>query len=277
MEQNDLRDLYIEELRDLYDAENQLIKALPKMAEAATSAQLRSGFEEHLEQTRGHAQRIEEIFNELGEKAKGKKCKGMQGLVKEGEDLVGDFEGDVLDAALISAAQRVEHYEIAAYGTVRAFANILGDTEAATLLEQTLEEEKETDRKLTELGLEYQLRSSSRGRRDRRIDAKSQRKGRRSLVPNDLRLKSRFVQSHRVNRKGELQCRTNGTVRTKVSEAPPQTAATTVRKDRARAPAAAARVEAAAEVQRAAVRVAAAPTAAEAVRNPLHDAGRFGS
>jgi ferritin-like metal-binding protein YciE len=151
MEQNDLRDLYIEELRDLYDAENQLIKALPKMAEAATSAQLRSGFEEHLEQTRGHAQRIEEIFNELGEKAKGKKCKGMQGLVKEGEDLVGDFEGDVLDAALISAAQRVEHYEIAAYGTVRTFANILGDKEAATLLEQTLEEEKETDKKLTEL------------------------------------------------------------------------------------------------------------------------------
>jgi ferritin-like metal-binding protein YciE len=151
MEQNDLRDLYIDELRDLYDAENQLIKALPKMAEAATSAQLRSGFEEHLEQTRGHAQRIEEIFNELGEKAKRKKCKGMQGLVKEGEDLVGDFEGDVLDAALISAAQRVEHYEIAAYGTVRTFANILGDKEAATLLDQTLEEEKETDKKLTEL------------------------------------------------------------------------------------------------------------------------------
>jgi len=151
MEQNDLRDLYIDELRDLYDAETRLIKALPKMAEAATSAQLRSGFEEHLAQTRGHVQRIEEIFNELGEKAKGKKCKGMQGLVSEGEDLMGDFEGDVLDAALISAAQRVEHYEIAAYGTVRAFANILGDKEAATLLEQTLEEEKETDRKLTEL------------------------------------------------------------------------------------------------------------------------------
>ena len=152
MEQNDLRELYIDELRDLYDAENQLIKALPEMAESATSDQLRAGFEQHLEQTRTHAQRLEQIFNELGEKAKGKKCKGMQGLVSEGKDIMGeDFEGDVLDAALISAAQRVEHYEIAAYGTVRTFAEILGNTEAAGLLEQTLEEEKETDKKLTEL------------------------------------------------------------------------------------------------------------------------------
>src|SRR5580693_2775644 len=129
MEQNDLRELYIDELRDLYDAENQLIKALPEMAKSATSEQLRAGFEQHLEQTRNHAQRLERIFNELGEKAKGKKCKGMQGLVREGKDIMGeDFEGDVLDAALISAAQRVEHYEIAAYGTVRSFAEILGNT-----------------------------------------------------------------------------------------------------------------------------------------------------
>jgi ferritin-like metal-binding protein YciE len=163
MEQNDLRELYIDELRDLYDAENQLIKALPKMAEAATSAELRSGFEEHLEQTRGHALRIEEIFNELGEKAKGKKCKGMHGLVDEGEDLVGEFEGPVLDAALISAAQRVEHYEIAAYGTVRTFANILGDKEAATLLEKTLEEEKETDKKLTELAANINFEAAPGG------------------------------------------------------------------------------------------------------------------
>lgn len=152
MEQNDLRELYIDELRDLYDAENQLIKALPEMAKAATSEQLRAGFEQHLEQTRTHAQRLEQIFNEHGEKAKGKKCKGMQGLVNEGKEMMGeDFEGDVMDAALISAAQRVEHYEIAAYGTVRTFAEILGDTEAASMLEQTLEEEKETDAKLTEL------------------------------------------------------------------------------------------------------------------------------
>ena len=152
MEQNGLRELYIDELRDLYDAENQLIKALPEMAKSATSEQLRAGFEQHLEQTRNHAQRLEQIFNELGEKAKGKKCKGMQGLVSEGKDIMGeDFEGDVMDAALISAAQRVEHYEIAAYGTLRSFAEILGNTQAASLLEQTLEEEKETDKKLTEL------------------------------------------------------------------------------------------------------------------------------
>jgi ferritin-like metal-binding protein YciE len=152
MEQNDLRELYIDELKDIYDAENQLIKALPEMAKSATSDQLRAGFEEHLEQTRTHAQRLEQIFNELGEKAKGKKCKGMQGLVNEGKEVMGeDFEADVMDAALISAAQRVEHYEIAAYGTVRTFAEVLGDTQAAGLLAQTLEEEKETDKKLTDL------------------------------------------------------------------------------------------------------------------------------
>jgi ferritin-like metal-binding protein YciE len=152
MEQNDLRELYVDELKDLYDAENQLIKALPKMAEAATSDQLRLGFEQHLEQTREHAQRIERIFNSMGEKVKGKKCKGMKGLISEGEDVMSeDYDGELMDAALISAAQRVEHYEIAAYGTVRTFANILGEQEAVTLLEQTLEEEKQTDKKLTEL------------------------------------------------------------------------------------------------------------------------------
>jgi ferritin-like metal-binding protein YciE len=164
MEQNDLRELYVDELKDLYDAENQLIKALPKMAEAATSDQLRSGFEQHLEQTREHAQRIERIFNSMGEKVKGKKCKGMNGLISEGQDVMGeDYDGELMDAALISAAQRVEHYEIAAYGTVRTFANILGEQEAVTLLEQTLEEEKETDEKLTELAdnLNFQAAGSA--------------------------------------------------------------------------------------------------------------------
>jgi ferritin-like metal-binding protein YciE len=152
MVQNDLRELYVDELKDLYDAETQLIKALPKMAEAATSDQLRSGFEQHLEQTREHAQRIERIFNSMGEKVKGKKCKGMNGLISEGQDVMGeDYDGELMDAALISAAQRVEHYEIAAYGTVCIFANILGEQEAVTLLKQTLEEEKATDEKLTEL------------------------------------------------------------------------------------------------------------------------------
>jgi len=119
--------LYVDELKDLYSAESQLVKALPKMAKAASAEDLRAGFEEHLEQTKGHVQRLEKIFASLDESPKGKKCVGMEGLVKEGSELMEeDFEGQVLDAALIGAAQRVEHYEIAAYGTVREFAKILG-------------------------------------------------------------------------------------------------------------------------------------------------------
>jgi ferritin-like metal-binding protein YciE len=152
MESNNFRDLYLSELQDLYDAENQLIEALPKMAAASTNAKLRAGFESHLEQTRGHAERLEQIFNSLGEDAKRKKCKGIKGLVAEGGEMIdSDFEGAVKDAGLISAAQRVEHYEIAAYGAARTFAQLLGDNEGASLLEQTLGEEKETDEKLSEL------------------------------------------------------------------------------------------------------------------------------
>jgi ferritin-like metal-binding protein YciE len=152
MEHSALKELYIDELRDIYNAETQLVKALPKLAKASTSDELRSGFESHLEQTKGHVQRLEEIFGALDEKPTGKKCAGMQGLVKEGEEIMDeDFEGEVMDAALISAAQRVEHYEIAAYGCVRSWAELLGESEAASLLEKTLEEEEETDQKLTEL------------------------------------------------------------------------------------------------------------------------------
>jgi ferritin-like metal-binding protein YciE len=152
MEHSALKELYIDELRDIYNAESQLVKALPKMAKASTSDELRSGFESHLEQTRGHVQRLEEIFDALNEKPTGKKCAGMQGLVKEGKEIMDeDFEGQVMDTALISAAQRVEHYEIAAYGCVRSWAELLGESEAASLLEKTLEEEKATDQKLTEL------------------------------------------------------------------------------------------------------------------------------
>jgi ferritin-like metal-binding protein YciE len=162
MQQESLKELYIEELKDIYNAENQLIKALPKMAKAATSEELRSGFEEHLEQTREHVERLDQIFNELGEKPTGKKCKGMEGLVAEGAEIMGeDFEDEVMDAALISAAQRVEHYEIAAYGTVRTYAEILGEREAVQLLEKTLEEEKETDEKLTELASDINLQAAS--------------------------------------------------------------------------------------------------------------------
>jgi len=152
MEHSALKELYIDELRDIYNAETQLVKALPKMAKASTSDELRSGFESNLEQTKGHVQRLEEIFDALDEKPTGKKCAGMQGLVKEGEEIIDEnFEGEVMDAALISAAQRVEHYEIAAYGCVRSWAELLGENEGVSLLEKTLEEEKETDHKLTQL------------------------------------------------------------------------------------------------------------------------------
>jgi ferritin-like metal-binding protein YciE len=152
MKQSALKELYVDELRDIYDAENQLTKALPKMAKAATSDELRSGFEDHLEQTMHHVERLDQIFEALGEKPTGKKCKGMQGLLAEGKEMIEeDMEGEAKDAGLISAAQRVEHYEIAAYGCVRTYANILGESEAASLLEKTLDEEKETDEKLTGL------------------------------------------------------------------------------------------------------------------------------
>jgi ferritin-like metal-binding protein YciE len=152
VQQSELKELYVDELKDIYSAETQLVKALPKMAKAASSDELRSGFEEHLEQTKGHVARLEQIFKALGEKPTGKKCKGMEGLIEEGSEAAGeDYEDDVKDQALIGAAQRVEHYEIAAYGTVRAIAEKLGEDAAVTLLGETLEEEKETDKKLTEL------------------------------------------------------------------------------------------------------------------------------
>ena len=146
------RKLYVDELKGLFSAEKQLTKALPKIAKASNSEDLRNGFEEHLEQTKVHVQRLEEIFAMLDEKAGGKKCVGMEGIIQEGAEVIdGDFADDVKDAALISAAQRVEHYEIAAYGTVCAYADLLGESDQAALLRQTLEEEKETHEKLTEL------------------------------------------------------------------------------------------------------------------------------
>ena len=152
MAKDSLRELYVNELKDLYNAETQLVKALPKMAKAASNAQLRQGFEEHLRQTSEHVSRLEQIFEKLGEKPTGKKCLGMEGLVKEGaETMQEDYANTLMDAAIIGAAQRVEHYEIAGYGTVRAFAELLGENEHVSLLEQTLKEEKQTDVKLTQL------------------------------------------------------------------------------------------------------------------------------
>jgi ferritin-like metal-binding protein YciE len=147
--------LYVNELKDLFSAENQLLKALPKMAKAASSDELRTGFEEHLEQTKVHVQRLEEIFESLDESPKGKKCVGMEGLVKEGSEVMEeDFEDAVLDAGLIGAARRVEHYEMAAYSAVCEFAKVLGQTKHASLLEKTLAEEKQTDETLAALAEE---------------------------------------------------------------------------------------------------------------------------
>ena len=165
-----LKGLYLEELKDLYDAENRLIKALPKMAEAAESSELRQGFESHLEQTKQHASRLEKIFERMGEEPKRKKCAAMVGLIQEGDDLMGEhYEDGVKDAALISAAQRVEHYEMAAYGCVKTWAGVLGDSESKALLEQTLSEEKETNQKLTELSetINQQANDESDSKRSR--------------------------------------------------------------------------------------------------------------
>ena len=145
-----LRDLYLNELRDLYSAETQLLEALPKMADAASSSELKEAFTAHLTETDGHVRRLEQIFEALGEEPSGETCKAMEGLIEEGEDYV-EASGDkqVRDAGLIGAAQRVEHYEIAGYGTTRTLATRLGESEAADSLQATLEEEEEADRTLT--------------------------------------------------------------------------------------------------------------------------------
>ena len=147
-----LRDLYVEQLQDLYSAETQLVKALPKMAKAASNPQLQSAFQEHLTQTQTQIQRLDQIFQQVGTKPGGTTCKGMEGLIKEGEEMI-KAKGDAaaIDAGLIAAAQRVEHYEIAGYGCVRTYAHQLGDHQAVSLLQQTLDEEGLTDKKLTQL------------------------------------------------------------------------------------------------------------------------------
>ncbi|HEY8020586.1 MAG TPA: ferritin-like domain-containing protein [Thermoanaerobaculia bacterium] len=150
MKLESLRDLYVEQLKDLYSAETQLVDALPKMADAAASPELKTAFREHLSQTRQHVERLEKVFRGMNEKPKGETCEGMKGLIKEGEEMIKmKGEPEVIDAGLIAAAQRVEHYEIAGYGTVRTYAELLGDQEAVRLLERTLQEEEEADEKLT--------------------------------------------------------------------------------------------------------------------------------
>lgn len=149
-----MEELFLDEIRDLYDAERQLTRALPEMAGAASSDELRDVFEEHLEQTHNHIQRLERIFEVLGEKATGKKCAAMTGLIKEGNEIVSaSDETTVRDAGLIAAAQKVEHYEISGYGSARTHAEILGDEKAARLLDETLFEEREADERLNDLAL----------------------------------------------------------------------------------------------------------------------------
>jgi ferritin-like metal-binding protein YciE len=147
-----IEELLIDELKDIYSAEKQITKALPKLAKAATSTELRSAFESHLQETLGQIERLDQIFETLGKSPRGKVCHGMQGVLEEGSEVLDDTEkGEVRDAALISAAQRVEHYEMAAYGSVREYAKLLGHKDVASLLQQTLDEEEAADQKLTSI------------------------------------------------------------------------------------------------------------------------------
>ena len=152
MEMDSLRKLYVDELKDLYSAEKQILQALPRMAKKAKNEQLKKGFEMHLEETRMQVERLDQIFELLGKSPRGKKCKGMEGLLEEGKEMMQeDMDPEVMDAALIASAQKVEHYEIAGYGTVRTYAQLLGENQHVKLLQQTLDEEGNTDKKLTQL------------------------------------------------------------------------------------------------------------------------------
>jgi len=168
-----LEELLQDELKDIYDAEKQLTKALPKLAKKATAAELKTAFEEHLRQTERHVERVEEAFEQLGMPARGKKCEGMQHLISEGEKMIAEAEDDATrDALMIAAAQKVEHYEIATYGTLRTWANLLGKPEVAGLMEETLEEEKETDQNLTSIAESFVNQAAAEG--DEEEDAEAE-------------------------------------------------------------------------------------------------------
>ena len=153
-EEKTLDDLFLDTLKDIYYAEKQILKALPKMAKAATSPQLKAGFEQHLEETEGHVERLEQVFELIGKPARGKTCDAILGIIEEGKSIMEEFKGTVaLDAGLVSSAQAVEHYEMARYGTLKAWAQQLGMTEAVGLLDATLKEEVATDKKLSQVGI----------------------------------------------------------------------------------------------------------------------------
>ncbi len=191
----DLHDWYIHLLSDLHDAENQVLGALPKMQEAASTGKLKNAFKKHLTETRKQVERLDKIFQEMGEKPSGEKCKGMEGLIKEGQDLLrnqGKIDKDVLDAGLIVAAQKVEHYEIASYGTARSYAELMGHRKAARSLQATLDEEGKTNEKLTELAegsvnRHAQAAEKARSKGRRRSSAKSGAKS-RSKAPVKARV-----------------------------------------------------------------------------------------
>jgi ferritin-like metal-binding protein YciE len=162
-----LEELLQEEIKDIYDAEKQLTKALPKLAKKASSPELKQAFEEHLRQTEQHLERLEQVFEQMEMPARGKKCEGMKHLISEGEDMIGEAEDDATrDALMIAAAQKVEHYEIAAYGTMRTWASLLGYNEIAGTFEETLEEEKETDQKLTQIAESFVNEDAAEGEED---------------------------------------------------------------------------------------------------------------
>jgi ferritin-like metal-binding protein YciE len=180
MKEQTMQDLYVDQLRDLYDAERQIIKALPKMIRAVSSDELKQALEEHLEVTKEQEQRIAQIFENRGEKVKAQKCKGMEGVLKEGAELVEKgWEDAVRDAAIIAAAQRVEHYEMAGYGCARTYAELLGDEDAGELLQKTLDEEKEANDKLTELAENINQEALGEGESETDVDADEEDRGTR--------------------------------------------------------------------------------------------------
>jgi len=163
MKLESLHELYTKELHDMYDAENQIVKALPKLVESSKSTQLRNALSQHLEQTRGHVQRLERILRMHNEDVKGEKCKGLEGIIDEGKDIIKHDENpDARDAGIVAGAQKVEHYEMASYGSLRTWAQQMGHTEAAQLLQQTLDEEKEADKKLTEIAQQLNVEAVRR-------------------------------------------------------------------------------------------------------------------
>jgi ferritin-like metal-binding protein YciE len=183
-----LHALLEEELKDIYDAEKQLTRALPKMAKKASAAELTQAFNDHLRQTEQHVERLERVFEQLELPARGKKCVGMQNLIKEGDEMIAEAEEDATrDAVMIAAAQKVEHYEMASYGTVRAWASLLGKAEAATLLQQTLDEEKETDEKLTSIAERIVNAAAAQEGEDDESEADAQRRTRAARARSTAR------------------------------------------------------------------------------------------